>query len=68
MIICIQPIEQGTGRTDPNKGVFLEISNDINPDKEIDSIQYGENYSLVVDHFVKLGAKIIDNPVKIHFV
>jgi len=68
MIICIQPVEQWTGATDTDKAIYLELPEGIDPNKEEQSLYYGENYLLLVDHFIKLGAKVVENPIKTYYV
>jgi len=68
MIICIQPVEQWTGATDLDKATYLEILDGVDPDQEANSFYYGENHLLLIEHFIKLGAKVVENPIKTYFV
>ena len=67
-VICIQPVEQWTGATDTDKATYLELPSGIDPDKEVASLYYGENPLLLIEHFIKLGAKVVENPIKIYHV
>jgi hypothetical protein len=74
MIVCIQPVEQWTGATDRSKATYLELPEGIDPDEEYSSFYFsekplllGENHLLLINHFIKLGAKVV-NPIKTYFV
>ena len=65
MIVKIQPVEQWTGRTCEEKAVYLDVPASVDLDNVMGSFYYGENYALLVEELVRVGAKIIDNPIRI---
>jgi len=63
-IIAICPMEQWTGVIDPDKKTYLEVPGHIDVDQEVENCNYGENSQILVDHFLSLGAKIVDCPIQ----
>lgn len=66
MIISIRTVEQWTGVI--NEEIFLKIPEDVNFEKEIDELNYGSNHLILVDHLIKLGAEIVENPIPTYYV
>ena len=69
MIVKIQPMEQWTGIKEEDNAVYLDVPDSVDIDSlaqnNPDIFYYGQNYALLVQELVRLGAKVIECPIKI---